>query len=102
MQPQIGQCDGDETAQHDEFALGDVDNVHHPPDQGQPVSGQREQPADQKTVDQQLNVEDRSLEQDLQIIHVLFPGTVVPFRPPASEPCPERLKNRPTFCLMNA
>ena len=55
------------TAQHDEFALGDIDDLHHPPDQGHAIGGKREYGANQQAVQNELDVEDRCFDKNAQI-----------------------------------
>ena len=57
----------DEAAQHDEFALADIDDVGDAPDQRHAVSGEREHGADQDAVDEELEPERRRLEQNEEI-----------------------------------
>ena len=61
--------EGDVAAEHDEFALADIDDVHDAPDQGEAVGGEREDGADQHAVDQQLHRQRRGLDQERQIVH---------------------------------
>ena len=57
----------DETAQHDELALANIDDVGDSPDQRHAVSGKCEHGADQDAVDEELEPERRRLEQNEEI-----------------------------------
>ena len=59
MKPEFDQHKGNVSTHHDVFALGDVDHVHHAPDQRHAVCGENKNSADQNPVDQEVNEEDR-------------------------------------------
>ncbi len=59
---------GDIAAEHDELALGDVDDVHHAPDQRHAVGGEREDRPHQQAIDDQVGADHRRLEQKHKII----------------------------------
>ena len=49
-------------AQDDEFPLGEVNDLHHPPHHCHAIGGQREDGADKDTIDEQLQRENRCRE----------------------------------------
>jgi len=61
--------DKNQAAHDDEVALGQVLDVHHPPDKRQAVSRKGEDGADEKAVQKQLHIENRRLSKQGQIIH---------------------------------
>ena len=73
MHPEPGQKIGDVPAHDHEFTLGQVLDVHHPPYEGEAVSGQGEYRADEYPVQQKLDIEDRC---DLQYGEVVEHGAV--------------------------
>ncbi len=60
--------EGDVTAEHDEFALHDIDDVEYAPDQRHAIGGEREDRADQKPVQDDVERERRVLDEKRQVI----------------------------------
>ena len=56
---------GDVTAEHDELALRNVDQIHDAPDKRHSIGRERENGADQEPIDQQLHRQYRRVEQQL-------------------------------------
>ncbi len=72
---------GEVPTHDDEVALGEVLDVHHPPDQRQPVGRQGEDRADEQTIEEQLNVEQRRLNQKTDVVkHGRFPGVAAEWK----------------------
>ena len=63
MDSHVVHDEGDIAPHHDEIALGQVLDVGHPPDQGQAIGHQGENRPDQDPIEEELNVQGRSLDQ---------------------------------------
>ena len=55
-------------AHDDEITLREVLDVHHAPDQGKAIGGQREDGADHDAIHEQLNVEHGCVNQHHQVV----------------------------------
>jgi hypothetical protein len=64
VQTERAQVPGAVTAHDDVLALAQVFHAHHAPDQCQAIGGEREDSADKKTVQQELDVEHRGQGQE--------------------------------------